>query len=115
VEIKAYVNGCEVMANGVVHVAGDNFRMTLDGLAINVFFLDDNKGSRWETSSSGDSMELKLYNLNGVLPEGRIEPITIASADQGEILMTFLVSTIDQSKGLRAFQYTLLLNGNAHG
>lgn len=114
-EVKAFVNGCEVIHSGIVHVVGDTLQLVLAGLPVNIFFLDDNKGARWETTGSLSSLEVKLYNLNGTLPEGRVEPVLLASDNDSDIFLTFLVSTIDKSRACRSFQYTVMLKGKSHG
>lgn len=107
-DVKTFFGEYEVVHSGLVHVSGDKLTLMISGLPLNILFISDGKGSRWEIGNAHPAFELRLFDLNGALPEGRIDPVAIASDDDGDILMTFLVSTIDSVRSFRSFEYTLL-------
>jgi len=112
-DVKIFYGSVELITSGIVHVVGDHLKMTIDGLPIDVFFLDDAHGPRWATDGADNRLELKLYNLNGLMPEGRIEPIPVASNERGDILLSFRVGVIDKARSLRVFEYSLFQEGSS--
>ncbi|MGV5525295.1 DUF6864 domain-containing function [Pseudomonas sp. XP1] len=114
-EVKAFVNGCQVIHSGIIHMVGRKAEINVEGLPININFLDDGMSQRWGLEGHGKSVDLNLFNISGSLPEGVVEPIEIARSPSGIFYITFLTALMDKSKQFRSFEYTILFKEQLNG
>jgi hypothetical protein len=114
-EVKAYVNGFQVVHSGIIHIAGNSAQLNVEGLPVNIMFVEDEGGQRWENFGDGSVVNFKIYNVSGSLPEGVLEPIQFASNPGGIFSITFISALIDRSRRFRTFEYTILYKEKTNG
>ena len=113
-EVKALVNGFEVVASGIVHVVGSALTIMLDTMPIEVTFLSDLGGVRYSTEVKGVSVQVSLYNFL-TIGDGMINPVGIATAEGRQVYLTFWVNTINGPQQIREFRYTILMGPKING
>lgn len=114
-EVKAFVNGCRVLHSGSIHIVGTTAQLNVDGLVVNLIFIDDNGGQRWVLEGKVNSADFKIYNVSGAIPEGVVEPIQFASNPGGVFFLTFLSAVMDKAKQYRSLDYTILYKEKSNG
>lgn len=117
-EVKASVNGYEVINTGEIHAVECPIDFVVAGLKFRVAFKDDssNTASRYVSEIIDQIMILNLYNFNSSLGEGVLDPLVIASTNGRNIAITFYVFSIKSTAGVgRRFNYTFLLGEPQNG
>lgn len=113
-EVKALVNGFEVVASGIVHVVGNALTIMLDTMPVEVIFLSDLGGVRYTTEVKGASVQVSLYNFL-TIGDGMISPVAVATAEGKQIYLTFWVNTVNGFQQIREFRYTILMGPLING
>jgi hypothetical protein len=110
-EVKASVNGYEVVSSGEIHAVNSPVDFVVAGLKLRIAFEEDEgANARYESEQSGDVFILKLYNFKNSLGEGALSPIPFATTNGRDIAITFFVHTIPSPAGIaRRFSYNFLL------
>lgn len=117
-EVKASVNGYEVVHTGEIHAVECPIDFVVAGLKFRVAFKDDssNTASRYISEIVDQMMVLNLYNFNNSLGEGVLEPLVIASTNGRNIAITFYVFSMKGPAGTgRRFTYAFLLGEQQNG
>ncbi|XAZ48375.1 DUF6864 domain-containing function [Pseudomonas simiae] len=111
-EVKAYVNGYEVIATGEVHSLNWPIDFHVAGLKLRFSFeiTKDGTTARYASEDDNGVLDIKLVNFTSVPGEGVLVPIPIATIDGRDIAVTFYVHSMESEKGmLRRFTYCFLL------
>ncbi|MNE87665.1 hypothetical protein D3C80_1848920 [compost metagenome] len=113
-EVKALVNGLEVVASGVVHVVGPKLTLLLDLMPVDVNFFVDGLGMRYATEAVGVGVNLNLYNFH-TIGDGVLLPLAIANSNGRPVYITFWVSTVNSQHMAREFRYNILMGPSING
>ncbi|WP_095135439.1 DUF6864 domain-containing function [Pseudomonas sp. Irchel s3a10] len=107
-EVKAIINGLDVIASGIVHVVGPNITLMLDAMPVEIVFITDFLGVRYTSETVGHSVKISLYNFS-TMGDGMVVPVSIATFDGRSVYMTFWVNTINALQQARELRYTILM------
>ena len=113
-EVKALVNGLEVVASGIVHVMGPKFTIFLDSMPVEVNFLVDGFGMRYATEAMGAYVNLNLFNFQ-TIGDGMLVPLGIANSNGRPVYITFWVNTVNVLQMAREVRYTVMMGPLING
>jgi len=117
-DVKAYVNGYEVISTGEVHAQNCPVEFLIAGLKLKFVFetIKDGTTARYQSEDESGTLIIKLINFNNSLGEGVLSPLSIASAEGRDIAVTFYVHSMENDIGTaRRFTYCFLLGPEKNG
>ncbi|MCF5547760.1 DUF6864 domain-containing function [Pseudomonas salomonii] len=107
-EVRAIINGLDVVASGIVHVVGPSITLMLDSMPVEIVFISDSLGLRYTSETVGASVRISLYNFS-TIGDGMVVPVSIATSDGRPVYITFWVNTINAPQLARELRYTILM------
>lgn len=111
INVDVKVGDLRVLTSGVVFSPnGEIIEIVVDEVTITFNFVDDeeNEKTRINTKVIDDShVEINLINFNNLTSQGKVVPTALIYADNFDIYISYMVTTLNKKLNHKQLTYTL--------